>query len=481
MGFLPEAGITKAMNFRPISTIREMVFATARTLTETGTQEVLDVINYNFRFNPENQMTPLREDVEYPFDRSEAFWLKKNQTLEYYQFPIGVNLCFERASDLNSKVEKAQAAKDSRRTTTTLDQALNLSAENEKVKFLTKGRFTRDQAAREIVTTERTYVEQLETLQQEFVNPTHQKGIIESSNLKMMFSNARQILKVHKKMLQSMEERIDNWSAATELGDILLQLEGNLKLYGDYCLSYERNLAELESLSQSNPELQAWIKECEEKDSMPLNSIGAYLIVPVQRIPRYRLLFEQLLKLTPKSHNDHASLTETLEIVNRVATYVNNYRNLEEELRQLMNERIGDMPIPKLAEGRILLKEGVLKKTSSRAVQERKVFLFNDLLLYCGPKKEPFPYKGHVYIDSGSWIKGLEEGKLKNAFQIVGGSKTYTFQASSPQEKHAWIQAISGALAEQAEKNTEGEKNQVKVHDRGGIWRMFLRTDKLGF
>ena len=67
-------------------------------------------------------------------------------------------------------------------------------------------------------------MEQLETLQQEFVNPTHQKGIIESSNLKMMFSNARQILKVHKKMLQSMEERIDNWSAATELGDILLQL-----------------------------------------------------------------------------------------------------------------------------------------------------------------------------------------------------------------------------------------------------------------
>jgi len=158
----------------------------------------LDVINYNFRFKPDNQMTPLRADVEYPFDPTETFWLKKNRSLESYAFPLGINLCFERASDLNSQVEQAQAAKD-KRTTTTLDQALNLSAENEKVKFLTKGRFTRDQAAREIVSTEKTYVEQLETLQQEFVNPTNQKGIIESSNLKMMFSNARQILKVHKK------------------------------------------------------------------------------------------------------------------------------------------------------------------------------------------------------------------------------------------------------------------------------------------
>jgi len=287
--------------------------------------------------------------------------------------------------------------------------------------------------------------------------------------------------KYTKKMLAAMEERIDNWSAATELGDILLQLEEHLKLYGDYCLSYERNLSELESLCQRNPEVQAWVKECEEKDSMPLNSIGAYLIVPVQRIPRYRLLFEQLLKLTPQSHNDHVSLTETLEIVNRVAAYVNNYRNLEEELRLLMNGRIGDMPIPKLAEGRILIKEGLLKKTSSRAVQERQVFLFNDLLLYCAPKKEPYAYKGHIYIDSGAWIKGLEDVKMKNGFQIVGGSKTYTFQASSPADKHAWIQAISTALAEQAEKDTDGEKNEVKVHDRGGIWRMFFRTDKLGF
>merc|ERR1712137_1321157 len=477
MGFLPEAGITKAMNFRPTSTIREMVFATARTLTETGTQEVLDVINYNFRFNPENQMTPLREDVEYPFDRSEAFWLKKNQTLEYYQFPIGVNLCFERASDLNSKVEKAQAAKDSRRTTTTLDQALNLSAENEKVKFLTKGRFTRDQAAREIVTTERTYVEQLETLQQEFVNPTHQKGIIESSNLKMMFSNARQILKVHKKMLQSMEERIDNWSAATELGDILLQLEGNLKLYGDYCLSYERNLAELESLSQSNPELQAWIKECEEKDSMPLNSIGAYLIVPVQRIPRYRLLFEQLLKLTPKTHPDCEKLNETLEKVNEIATFVNNYQDESRKLREI-HERIENCAIPIIKPGRKFVHEGIMKKTSSRATQERMLFLFSDVLIYCTPK-EPHKYKGHIPLNASSWIKGLSDTKVKNGMQLVAESKTYTLVSLSPEDKYQWNRMISSVLAELCAASPSTEKNAVNVKDRGGLWRMLTKTDKL--
>jgi hypothetical protein len=36
--------------------------------------------------------------------------------------------------------------------------------------------------------------------------------------------------------------------------------------------------------------------------------IFAYLIMPVQRIPRYQLLLRDLLKHTEKDHNDYESL-----------------------------------------------------------------------------------------------------------------------------------------------------------------------------
>ena len=44
-------------------------------------------------------------------------------------------------------------------------------------------------------------------------------------------------------------------------------------------------------------------------------SIADLLIEPVQRIPRYKLLLEQLLKYTPESHPDYANMGAALESV----------------------------------------------------------------------------------------------------------------------------------------------------------------------
>jgi hypothetical protein len=38
----------------------------------------------------------------------------------------------------------------------------------------------------------------------------------------------------------------------------------------------------------------------------------SYLIMPVQRLPRYVLLLEQLVEATPVGHADHAPLTAAL-------------------------------------------------------------------------------------------------------------------------------------------------------------------------
>ena len=46
------ASLVKTFSFRSDATIREALFATARTLTESEACEVLDVINFNFKFEP---------------------------------------------------------------------------------------------------------------------------------------------------------------------------------------------------------------------------------------------------------------------------------------------------------------------------------------------------------------------------------------------------------------------------------------------
>jgi len=54
-------------------------------------------------------------------------------------------------------------------------------------------------------------------------------------------------------------------------------------------------------------------------------TLSAYLIMPIQRIPRYRMLLEVLVKFTPQDHSDFKHLNEALEVVRDVANYINTH------------------------------------------------------------------------------------------------------------------------------------------------------------
>ena len=58
--------------------------------------------------------------------------------------------------------------------------------------------------------------------------------------------------------------------------------------------------------------------------------------VPVQRIPRYKLLLAELLKHTDEGHHDFANITDALEKVTAVANDVNEAIRRQEEMSKLL-------------------------------------------------------------------------------------------------------------------------------------------------
>lgn len=60
-----------------------------------------------------------------------------------------------------------------------------------------------------------------------------------------------------------------------------------------------------------------------------------YLIKPIQRICKYPLLLNELLKYTPKSHEEYENLTLALDKVEQVVTYINERKRLEENMKKL--------------------------------------------------------------------------------------------------------------------------------------------------
>ena len=76
-------------------------------------------------------------------------------------------------------------------------------------------------------------------------------------------------------------------------------------------LTSEHSLASCEQFS----EFKAFMRACEHQEACHGLDLRAYLIQPVQRVPRYRLLLIELLKHTRESHPDWVDLKAALENV----------------------------------------------------------------------------------------------------------------------------------------------------------------------
>ena len=66
-----------------------------------------------------------------------------------------------------------------------------------------------------------------------------------------------------------------------------------------------------------------------------MNSIESYLILPVQRIPRYYLLLEDFLLHTDTSHRDYNDLVKAVQMIKNIADYVNNRMKTLEHMNRV--------------------------------------------------------------------------------------------------------------------------------------------------
>lgn len=73
--------------------------------------------------------------------------------------------------------------------------------------------------------------------------------------------------------------------------------------------------------------------------------------MPVQRLPRYKMFFEQLLELTPKDHGDYMSIREVLDKILFQANEANRVLKLRqsaEKLEALQKRFVGkNVPVNK--------------------------------------------------------------------------------------------------------------------------------------
>ncbi|XP_053096550.1 pleckstrin homology domain-containing family G member 4B isoform X2 [Pangasianodon hypophthalmus] len=217
--------------------------------------------------------------------------------------------------------------------------------------------------------------------------------------------------------------------------------------FGLYAL-YSKNKPQSDALIQQHKFFKC--KQLELGDSMDLSS---YLLKPVQRISKYSLLLQEMLEECGAAHD-----AERLEIQGAAEVVRFQLRHGNDLLTM---DAIQDCDVNLQEQGQ-LIRQDELYVTFRKKRVLRRVFLFQDLILFTKAKKT---HRGDVVYVYKQSFKTCDIGLTQNCgqsglcfeiwFRRRRAQDTYTLQAERKDMKEAWTADLERILWEQALKNRE--------------------------
>ena len=183
---------------------------------------------------------------------------------------------------------------------------------------------------RELLQTEVNYVRELDLLVETFVKPLSVLCREEGTDI---FSNVESLRGIHSALLAEMlaPASIGVWDllkaadmpTVVRVADAFERFAPFLKLYTTYCSDFAMSQRRLESIQTAPSGPSQLASSIEAKELATGQSLRSLLIKPVQRLCKYPLLLQSLLKELPAADPAHPLLSRAASAVEGVAHSVN--------------------------------------------------------------------------------------------------------------------------------------------------------------
>ncbi|KAI3653520.1 hypothetical protein MP228_001467 [Amoeboaphelidium protococcarum] len=412
---------------------------------------------------------------------------------------------------------------------------------------------TRDYAKRiliidEIIATERSYVNTLLDIQRLFITPLRDAAyggtpILSSKQIQDIFSNIEDIIKVNTELMNQLNTRfgcpaevdenapvgqqqqfiessvalrMDVYSQQDAIGDIFCYLSPFFKIYSVYVKNYQTAIQLVMELERKHTGFNQFLNNIAKSTQCKGLSFQAYILAPVQRIPRYKLLLEDLLKHTPAEHTDYLPLQKALRSIEGVASFVNEMIREQEGMMKVLSlqRNMANLSEDLIAPGRRFLKQGLVLKVCRKTNKPRALFLFTDILVYAAlssrssiglisavDKKDftgfstaadsgigislnsqtninaPSYVFHRLFKLEGMRVVDVQDGPLmQNCFQIISSEKSFAVLCRSEKDKSEWMSAISDAIDKYQSnistlKKLDSKENELNEDDQQSVYK----------
>ncbi|XP_040535470.1 protein ECT2 isoform X1 [Gallus gallus] len=338
------------------------------------------------------------------------------------------------------------------------------------------------QVAKELYQTESNYVDILTTIIQLFQVPLEKEGqlggpILAQEEIKTIFGSIPDILDVHTKIKEDLEDLMVNWTESKSIGDIFLKYSKDLlKTYPPFVNFFEMSKETITRCEKQKPRFHAFLKINQAKPECGRQSLAELLIRPVQRLPSVVLLLNDLKKHTAEDNPDKIILERAIESLKEVMTHINEDKRKTEAQRQFFDVvyEVDGCPANLLSSHRSLvqrLETVALGDDLCDRGEQVTLFLFNDCLEIArkrhkvigafksphGHTRPPASLK-HVVLMPLSQIKKVldirETEDCHKAFALVvrppteHNNKLLSFQMTSEEPpKEDWLKTLCRHVA----------------------------------
>ncbi|KAI8873406.1 Dbl homology domain-containing protein, partial [Ramicandelaber brevisporus] len=321
--------------------------------------------------------------------------------------------------------------------------------------------------AQEILVSEQAYVAGLQVIDRVFYRPLNESlktysPILTSKTIKDIFANFSTILSINTDSNGNNNGNNGNrgWNPATScLGDIFLETAPFLKMYSLYIKNFQGALSVISQQMNANTNFTRFLQSASLHRECRNLSFQHHLILPVQRIPRYKLLLEKLLANTPVTHRDYSLVCSALRVIMEVADFVNDTVRQHEMFISILDIQryLTGFPEQLLVPGRSFIKRGPVQKICRKNHQPREFFLFSDILIYASPRRfdEMFVFHRKLMleyvsvVDIADGVRGGPGGTgIKNRFQIYSREKSFAVYTETAREKQMWINTLRQTIDE---------------------------------
>uniref|UniRef100_A0A2K6UXI0 Vav guanine nucleotide exchange factor 1 n=1 Tax=Saimiri boliviensis boliviensis TaxID=39432 RepID=A0A2K6UXI0_SAIBB len=305
---------------------------------------------------------------------------------------------------------------------------------------------------REIQQTEEKYTDTLGSIQQHFMKPLQR--FLKPQDIEIIFINIEDLLRVHTHFLKEMKEALATPGAAN-LYQVFIKYKERFLVYGRYCSQVESASKHLDRVAAAREDVQMKLEECSQRANNGRFTLRDLLMVPMQRVLKYHLLLQELVKHTQEAM-EKDNLRLALDAMRDLAQCVNEVKRDNETLRQITNFQLSienlDQSLAHYGRPKI---DGELKITSveRRSKMDRYAFLLDKALLICKRRGDSYDLKDFVNLHSFQ-VRDDSSGdrdnkKWSHMFLLIEdqGAQGYELFFKTRELKKKWMEQFEMAIS----------------------------------